>query len=162
MDGHLMAWALAIAIDVAMIAWGCRCIARLLQQIRKAGVAYEASRVLHDEDADAFELESEELSPHGLLASHTSGRLMPDADWMPDTTNDDRHRSGPLVNPASGLPMRDGVWVDVGGNPFGTDLSDDLGSGFDDIGPTFDAIGSGFDAFGSSAFDSGFSSLYDG
>ena len=59
--------------------------------------------------------------------------------------------SSPSINPATGLPMIDGCGsVDVGGNPFGTDLFSDLSSG-PDIG-SFDwgsDSGSSFDSFGS-------------
>lgn len=43
------------------------------------------------------------------------------------------------VNPATGLPMINDA-IDVGGNPFGTDLSD---------------LGTGHDAFGTGSFDIG-------
>jgi len=29
---------------------------------------------------------------------------------------------GPDINPATGLPMLDDTWLDVGGSPFGTDI----------------------------------------
>ena len=65
--------------------------------------------------------------------------------------------SSPGINPATGLPMIDaGGGVDVGGNPFGTDLFSDASSRLDlgsfdwssDSGSSFDSFDS-FDSFGS-------------
>jgi hypothetical protein len=84
------------------------------------------------------------------------------------------------INPATGLPMVDGMGsVDVAGNPFGTDLNsldelhstddlhgglddtfhsgvDDFNHGMDDFGTGIDDFSSGFDDF-SSGFDDSFS-----
>jgi hypothetical protein len=43
---------------------------------------------------------------------------------------------GPDINPATGLPMLDDAYVDVNGNPYGTDMHTwqpvyDSGSGYD-------------------------------
>lgn len=61
--------------------------------------------------------------------------------------------NGPEINPATGFPMIDGIGgVDVGGNPFGTDLSEDIGL---ESGSPFDPFGSDFANFcdiGSSGF----------
>ncbi|WP_294945733.1 hypothetical protein [Sulfurivirga sp.] len=51
------------------------------------------------------------------------------------------HDACPSVNPATGLPMAD-CSVDVGGNPFGTDLfgHDDVSGGLDDTLGTWGGI----------------------
>lgn len=35
---------------------------------------------------------------------------------------DDEQDYQPDINPATGLPMVDDAWVDVGGSPYGTDI----------------------------------------
>jgi len=62
------------------------------------------------------------------------------------------------INPASGLPMMDGMCgVDVGGNPFGTDFSHDhmASSSFDN--DWMSSSSSSFDDSCSSSIDSSFS-----
>ena len=60
------------------------------------------------------------------------------------------------VNPATGLPMMDDSMIDVGGNPYGTDLNDDSAtstSAFDDNGFSSDDSFSSSDSGGFSAFN---------
>lgn len=40
----------------------------------------------------------------------------------PVNDQDDDQDFQPDINPATGLPMLDDVWVDVGGSPYGTDI----------------------------------------
>lgn len=109
MEGHLMAWgvALGIVIDVVMIAWGCRAVARGRERSAQAGAAPVVLDPWVDDVYGAFEPSDGEDYSHGLL-----------------------------TNPATGWPMLDGVWVDVAGNPYGTDLADNFGSSLDGIGST--------------------------
>ena len=61
-----------------------------------------------------------------------------------DDINSDSTNLG--VNPATGLPMMDDSMIDVGGNPYGTDLNDDSAtstSAFDDDDSSFGGSGGG-------------------
>lgn len=120
MGGHLMVWGmvLVVVIDVAMITWGYRRIARMLERGCQARTGCAISGTALDDDDGVFEPSSDERYSHGLL-----------------------------TNPATGLPMLDGGWVDVAGNPYGTDLSSQCDSSFD--------------GSGSSDFNCGFGSLND-
>ncbi len=121
MDGDWIVWgvALAVVIDVAMLAWASRYAARVLERGRQAAAEHFVCGLSADDDRDAFESASNERYSHYLL-----------------------------TNPATGLPMLDGVWVDVAGNPYGADLTNYFESNF---------YGSGADDFGS-----GLGGMHDG
>lgn len=101
MEGHLMAWgvAIAIVIDVVVIAWGCRAIARVMERSVQVGASHAFCNMWVDDGDGVFEPSINERYSHGLP-----------------------------TNPATGLPMLDGVWMDVAGNPCGTDLGTFTGS----------------------------------
>lgn len=170
MQEHLMAFAvvLAIVLDVAMIICGCRYIARFSACTRHAHAAHADSHMMHSEDAGAFEMLSDERWSDDPLLNDVRAPWLPDACRIDGITDGNRHRLGPVVNPASGLPMWDGMGVDVAGNPYGTDLSEHVCSGFDAVGSGFDVMeatshfGSGFDAIGPGSFGSEFSNFRDG
>lgn len=62
---------------------------------------------------------------------------------------------GPQINPATSLPMLDGIGgVDVGGNPFGIDWSSHLGI---ESGSPFDPFGHGGSSGGAGLGIGGFS-----
>lgn len=115
MEGHLMTWgvALGIMIDAVVIVWGCRAIARVMARSAQAGAARAACDLSVDDGDDAFDSSSDERYSHGLLTNSTTG-----------------------------LPMLDGVWMDVGGNPYGTDLATNFGSSLDGFGSS--SLGAGF------------------
>lgn len=93
MDGSLIVCgvALAIVIDVVMIVMAWRYLTCIRKRSCEAGAEYSVCSLLVDDDENAF-----------------------------DFAGDDRYSHGLLVNPASGLPMLDDVWMDVAGNPYGT------------------------------------------
>lgn len=101
MDGNLSACgvALAIVIDVVMVAFFWRYALCLLKRKRQSSAGYSACDLPLYDDDDAFGTAGSNGISHGLL-----------------------------TNPASGLPMLDGVWMDVAGNPYGTDFNDAFGS----------------------------------
>ena len=99
---------------------------------------------------------SDDLSNDSDLDLATGSSLLDDEYGVPGDSSflDSDHAAGIEINPASGLPMIDDIGgVDVGGNPYGTDLSDD----YSDMSSGFD---SGFDDSFSSIDDS-FSSMDD-
>lgn len=89
-----LALAIGVVIDVVLIAWGCRAIARAIERSAEAGVAHAVCNPWINDDHGAFESSGDHRYSHGLL-----------------------------TNPVTGLPMLEGVWVDVAGNPYGTDLA---------------------------------------
>ena len=81
-----------------------------------------------------------------------SGLFNNDDDTIGTTGSDDIIGSGTTINPASGLPMISGdtSGVDVEGNPFGMDDSDDFNNNSDSFNSfgnddSFDSGSSGFD-----------------
>lgn len=82
--------------------------------------------------------------------------------WLSDLLHSD-----PGINPATGLPMAGDSGIDVGGNPYGTDMSDHFDSSpfstdafsgssmFDSTGSSFDSFGGSdcFSSFGSNPWD---------
>lgn len=144
MDGQVIVWGLTLALvlDVAMVVFAWRYIARLRERSGQTRAGYSGYELLDDQDFDSL---------------HSGGDLSFDHDDevfdSVDSVGDSHH---PLVNPATGLPMLDGFWVDVAGNPYGTDLTDCSGSSH------FDSACGAFDDFsGSSDFDSGCGGLDD-
>lgn len=122
MDGDWIVWgvALAVVIDVAMLVWASRYAARVLERGRQAAAEHFVCGLSADGDQDAF-----------------------------DVADDDGHSHDLRVNPATGLPMLNGVWMDVAGNPYGLDLHNTLHE-------------SSHDRFGSDGFGSGFGGMHDG
>lgn len=117
MDGNLIVYgvALAIVIDAVMIVLAWRYLTRIRKRSCEAGAEYSICSLRADDGENAF-----------------------------DFASDDRYSHGLLVNPASGLPMLDGVWMDVAGNPYGTS-----------------SFGSSCGGFESSSYGSGCSGLQD-
>jgi hypothetical protein len=94
-----------------------------------------------------------------------------DDDTADSIGSDDIIGSGTTINPASGLPMISGdtSGVDVGGNPYGMDDSDDFSNSGDsfinsdnDFGNNDSFSNDSFNSFGSDdSFDSGSSGFGD-
>ena len=85
-----------------------------------------------------------------------SGLFNNDDDTIDTIGSDDIIGSGTTINPASGLPMISGdtSGVDVGGNPYGMDDSDDFNNNSDNFINSDNDFGSS-DSFGN---DDGFGS----
>lgn len=101
MGGNGIVWgvALAIVIDLVMIIVAWRYGARVRERSFQASAGLAVCGLFADDDEDALDFASDDGSSHGLL-----------------------------TNPASGLPMLDGIWMDVAGNPYGTNFSTCSGS----------------------------------
>lgn len=144
MDGDWIVWgvALAVVIDMVMIVVAWLYLVDTRARSFQADAGHSVCDSWADDDEVAFKSASNDRYSHDLL-----------------------------TNPATGLPMLDGVWMDVAGNPYGADLHvrfnhecGDFGSNsFDSRFETFGTsdTGSGFDSFGSDCFSSGLGGMHD-
>lgn len=102
MEEYWMAWgvALGVVIDLVVMVWVCRRIARFMEWRRERGTGPGVCDLPVDhDDAASF-----------------------------DSADDGGYSHGLLTNPATGVPMLHGVLIDAAGAPYGSDFGVSAGS----------------------------------
>ncbi len=144
-----------MAFPVALLAYGF--YANHVDAKNETAVSNSTSPFEEEEnETTSFPLLTDQFISDDFESSSTSNFIEPE--FQSDILEADLMTNDFTINPANGLPMISGGLIDVEGNPFGSDFSDDIVSTIDD---PFDRLNS-FDDLNSfadiSSFDDPFMS----